>query len=283
MIKADLINKISKELNIPKQEAETGVNMFFETIKEALLAGEEIEVGSFGSFRFRNRPPRSGRNPRTGDPVKVPPEESSLFQAEQAAQGTDQQVTWNISPLPGGALTSEHVQRNGLRFLPGRPGPTRDDASAFVLDAAGGRSSDEQISVPARPSHDRPVPPLGLALSAPPARSPEMDELLAGAACASTKSTTARRGSASWPEPGPGGRRRRHRSFSHARRSALDRRLEFHAHLRADEDRPRGSEDSACTAGPSSRRGRRSLPSNRMTPASRGEPMLKSMRENVSP
>ncbi|MHB8055793.1 MAG: HU family DNA-binding protein, partial [Candidatus Aminicenantales bacterium] len=59
MIKADLINKISKELNIAKQEAETGVNMFFDTIKDALLAGEEIEVRGFGSFRFRHRPPRS--------------------------------------------------------------------------------------------------------------------------------------------------------------------------------------------------------------------------------
>ncbi len=79
MIKADLINRISKELNIPKQEAETGVNLFFDTIKEAILKGEEIEVRGFGSFRFRQRPPRSGRNPRTGDPVKVPPKKVLYF------------------------------------------------------------------------------------------------------------------------------------------------------------------------------------------------------------
>jgi integration host factor subunit beta len=79
MIKADLINRISKELNIPKQEAETGVNLFFDTIKEAILQGEEIEVRGFGSFRFRQRPPRSGRNPRTGDPVKVPPKKVLYF------------------------------------------------------------------------------------------------------------------------------------------------------------------------------------------------------------
>jgi integration host factor subunit beta len=79
MIKADLINRISKELNIPKQEAETGVNLFFDTIKEAILKGEEIEVRGFGSFRFRQRPPRSGRNPRTGDPVAVPPKKVLYF------------------------------------------------------------------------------------------------------------------------------------------------------------------------------------------------------------
>jgi len=79
MIKADLITKISRDLSIPKQEAEIGVNLFFETIKEAILRGEEIEVRGFGSFRFRNRPSRSGRNPRTGDPVKVPPKKVLYF------------------------------------------------------------------------------------------------------------------------------------------------------------------------------------------------------------
>jgi integration host factor beta subunit len=79
MIKADLINKIAKEMNISKQEAESGVNLFFQTIKEALERGEEIELRGFGSFRFRQRQARSGRNPRTGEPVKVPPKKVLYF------------------------------------------------------------------------------------------------------------------------------------------------------------------------------------------------------------
>ena len=79
MIKADLINKISKEMNISKQEAETGVNLFFQTIKEALKKGEEIELRGFGSFRFRHREARAGRNPRTGEPVEVPPKKVLYF------------------------------------------------------------------------------------------------------------------------------------------------------------------------------------------------------------
>jgi nucleoid DNA-binding protein len=79
MIKADLVNTIAKELDISKQEAETGVNLFFQTIKDALLRGEEIELRGFGSFRFRNRGARSGRNPRTGEPVKVPPKKVLYF------------------------------------------------------------------------------------------------------------------------------------------------------------------------------------------------------------
>ncbi len=79
MIKADLINRISQDLNIPKQEAEEGVNLFFESIRQAILKGEEIEIRGFGSFRFRNRMPRAGRNPRTGEPVKVPPKKVLYF------------------------------------------------------------------------------------------------------------------------------------------------------------------------------------------------------------
>jgi integration host factor beta subunit len=79
MIKADLINRIAKEMNIPKQEAETGVNFFFQTMKEALLRGEEIELRGFGSFRFRKRGARSGRNPRTGKPVQVPSKKVLYF------------------------------------------------------------------------------------------------------------------------------------------------------------------------------------------------------------
>lgn len=79
MIKADLVGIIAKEMNIPKQEAETGVDLFFESIKDAILKGEEIEIRGFGSFRFRKRTSRSGRNPRTGAPVKVPPKKVLFF------------------------------------------------------------------------------------------------------------------------------------------------------------------------------------------------------------
>ncbi len=79
MIKADLVNQIAKDMDIPKQEAEEGVNLFFKTIKDAILKGEEIEIRGFGSFRFRKRTSRAGRNPRTGEPVKVPPKKVLYF------------------------------------------------------------------------------------------------------------------------------------------------------------------------------------------------------------
>ena len=79
MIKADLTTMIATEMDLSKQEAELGVNLFFDTIKEALTRGEEIELRGFGSFRFRERGARSGRNPRTGEPVSVPSKKVLYF------------------------------------------------------------------------------------------------------------------------------------------------------------------------------------------------------------
>lgn len=79
MIKAELVTKIAEELNLPKKTAEDGVNLFFQTIKEALLRGEKVEIRGFGSFRFRPRGSRIGRNPRTGKLVKVPPKKVIYF------------------------------------------------------------------------------------------------------------------------------------------------------------------------------------------------------------
>lgn len=72
MIKADLIARVAEELGLPKKIAEDGVNTFFQAIKEALLRGEKVEIRGFGSWHWRKRKSRIGRNPKTGTIVKVP-------------------------------------------------------------------------------------------------------------------------------------------------------------------------------------------------------------------
>ena len=46
---------------------------------DALQNGQEVEIRGFGSFRFRNRAPRKGRNPKTGEKVDVPPKKIPYF------------------------------------------------------------------------------------------------------------------------------------------------------------------------------------------------------------
>ncbi len=79
MIKADLVTRVSEELNLPKKKAKEGVDTFFRTIKEALLKGDRVEIRGFGSWQWRKRKGRIGRNPKTGTAVKVPAKKILYF------------------------------------------------------------------------------------------------------------------------------------------------------------------------------------------------------------
>ena len=62
-----------------KRDAEVVVNAVLETMAEAIRSGSPIELRGFGSFRFRNRPARVGRNPKTGAEVRVPAKRICYF------------------------------------------------------------------------------------------------------------------------------------------------------------------------------------------------------------
>ena len=79
MTKADLIDEVSKLSNLTKKETETIVNTIFDNITDALAKGDKVELRGFGSFRIRHRGARTGRNPKTGDKVKVPPKRIPYF------------------------------------------------------------------------------------------------------------------------------------------------------------------------------------------------------------
>ncbi|AIL13822.1 hypothetical protein IM40_10615 (plasmid) [Candidatus Paracaedimonas acanthamoebae] len=70
MNKSELINEIAKVV-ASKQEAEQGFKAIFESIKEALQKGEEVRLTGFGSFKVNGRAARTGRNPRTGQEIKI--------------------------------------------------------------------------------------------------------------------------------------------------------------------------------------------------------------------
>lgn len=72
MTKADLIDEVSKAVEMTRKDSESIVDTIFDSIVRALKGNEKIEVRGFGSFRTRQRKPRTGRNPKTGVKVEVP-------------------------------------------------------------------------------------------------------------------------------------------------------------------------------------------------------------------
>ena len=79
MKKADLVEKVAKEADMTKKDAEKLVEIIFDSIVSTLNEGEKIELRGFGSFRVRERNARKGRNPKTGEAVKIPAKRVAYF------------------------------------------------------------------------------------------------------------------------------------------------------------------------------------------------------------
>jgi integration host factor subunit beta len=79
MTKAELVDEVARSTQLTKKHAEVIVNAVFESIVDSLKDGEKIELRGFGSFRIRERNSRVGRNPKTGDRVKVPSKRVPYF------------------------------------------------------------------------------------------------------------------------------------------------------------------------------------------------------------
>jgi integration host factor subunit beta len=79
MTKAELVEEVARAAELNKRDAEVIVETVFESIIGALHKGEKVELRGFGSFRTRERGPRRGRNPKTGEPVDVPAKRVPYF------------------------------------------------------------------------------------------------------------------------------------------------------------------------------------------------------------
>ena len=73
MTKSDLIARLAERFpQLVAKDADFAVKMILDAMSEALVKGDRIEIRGFGSFSLNYRPPRVGRNPKSGDKVSVP-------------------------------------------------------------------------------------------------------------------------------------------------------------------------------------------------------------------
>ena len=82
MTRSDLIDRLaSLHPQLQIKDAEMVVRVILDTMTEALSRGDRIEIRGFGSFALNYRPARNGRNPKTGEQVKVPAKYRPSFKA----------------------------------------------------------------------------------------------------------------------------------------------------------------------------------------------------------
>jgi len=81
MNKVELIQALKDTDNLSKSEAETVINLFFEKMADALAQGERVEIRGLCSFFVKKYGGYTGRNPKTGEFVKVAPKKLPFFKA----------------------------------------------------------------------------------------------------------------------------------------------------------------------------------------------------------
>lgn len=79
MTKAELIEEVSRVIEMTRKDSEVIVEAIFDSVVRALRTGDKIEIRGFGSFRTRQRQARIGRNPKTGTRVEVPAKRIPYF------------------------------------------------------------------------------------------------------------------------------------------------------------------------------------------------------------
>ncbi len=84
MTKADLIDAVAQEVELSKRQITEIVEMVLDEIKAALQKGEAVTLTPFGSFKVRVRKAREGRNPKTGEKIKIPARKIPAFTAGKA-------------------------------------------------------------------------------------------------------------------------------------------------------------------------------------------------------
>ncbi|AIL33170.1 integration host factor subunit alpha [Basilea psittacipulmonis] len=88
LTKAELADTLNEVIGMNKREAKEVVNQFFESIRDCLCRGEEVKLSGFGNFQVRDKTPRPGRNPKTGETIPISARRVVTFHASQKLKGS---------------------------------------------------------------------------------------------------------------------------------------------------------------------------------------------------
>lgn len=84
MNKTELIAEVANKAGLSRKDAEKALGAVVETITEAVVKGDKVQLVGFGSFETKQREARTGRNPKTKEPIEIPATRVPVFKAGKA-------------------------------------------------------------------------------------------------------------------------------------------------------------------------------------------------------
>ena len=83
LTKSEIVEDLNNEIGLNKREAKELVDLLFYNIKNLLSKGYEVKLSGFGNFQLKDKSPRPGRNPRTGEDVEISARRVVTFKSGQ--------------------------------------------------------------------------------------------------------------------------------------------------------------------------------------------------------
>jgi DNA-binding protein HU-beta len=99
MRKTELVRELAEDFGIPRRQVDELVTAMLDKITDVLKSGDKVQLTPFGQFKVRDRAARMGRNPMTGEPVKIPAKRVLRFLAGRALK----EAVGTAKRRPGGA------------------------------------------------------------------------------------------------------------------------------------------------------------------------------------
>ncbi len=131
MTKAEIVQALYTRVGgFSKKESADIVDLVFEMMKETLGKGEKIKISGFGNFVLRDKRQRPGRNPQTGDPIKISERRVLTFKASQ--------ILKQALNVRNAARSIDGHATNGAAMT-GAPAPSSPAATGALLSSAGSK------------------------------------------------------------------------------------------------------------------------------------------------
>ena len=107
MLKSDLINILVSKRGITQKQAEATIETIFESMKDALCRGENIEIRGLGAFHVKHYDGYQGRNPKTGQVIPVKPKRGLLFRTGKELRDRVNRATATTTRVDGSSTDED--------------------------------------------------------------------------------------------------------------------------------------------------------------------------------
>ncbi|HTX57044.1 MAG TPA: HU family DNA-binding protein [Candidatus Acidoferrales bacterium] len=124
MTKNELARELAEEMDVPRRQVVDLIEAMLEKITDVLKSGDKVQLTPFGQFKVRDRAARIARNPKTGEPIKVPAKRVLKFIA-----GRTLKEAVGTAKRGSGAARKKTAKKSAAKKAPARKAPARKSAA----------------------------------------------------------------------------------------------------------------------------------------------------------